>query len=152
MKFAGDYSIAPLEKLLPHLDGVQSRGNQYRAICPAHESRNRSRSLSLKETDDGGVLLHCFAGCSPVEILGAIGLDLRDLFPADHTHSRPRRPYTKRQAFRARDALQLLAFEITVAEAFIGDVIEHRPVTKEGWNRLTAARDRISKIAAEYRL
>jgi hypothetical protein len=46
-----------------------------------HRRGDRNRSLSVGETDDGTVLIRCFAGCGPTEILGAVGLDLRDLFP-----------------------------------------------------------------------
>jgi len=46
------------------------------ARCPAHDDRNPSLSVSVKE---GRVLIHCFAGCSPDAVLGAVGLTWRDL-------------------------------------------------------------------------
>jgi hypothetical protein len=46
-----------------------------------HRRGDRNRSLSVGETSDGTVLIRCFAGCGPTEILGAVGLELRDLFP-----------------------------------------------------------------------
>lgn len=46
--------------------------------CPAHD--DRTPSLSLREAADGQALIHCFAGCAPVEIVRALDLELRDLF------------------------------------------------------------------------
>jgi hypothetical protein len=37
--------------------------------------------LSISEGEDGGVLLHCHAGCSTDSILDEIGLEWADLFP-----------------------------------------------------------------------
>jgi hypothetical protein len=50
-------------------------------LCPAHDDRNAS--LSVSEGDDGRVLVKCFAGCKPEEIVGALGLEMRDLFDHD---------------------------------------------------------------------
>ena len=46
---------------------------------PVHE--DDKASLSLTETADGKVLMHCFAGCDSKDIVQAIGLELKDLFP-----------------------------------------------------------------------
>lgn len=48
------------------------------AQCPAHD--DRSPSLSVRECDDGRVLLHCFAGCETRSIVEALGLSWADLF------------------------------------------------------------------------
>jgi phage/plasmid primase-like uncharacterized protein len=40
--------------------------------CPAHD--DKSPSLSVKETSDGKLLLHCFAGCSFDEIIKAAAM------------------------------------------------------------------------------
>ena len=66
--------------LLSRLDGVRHAGEkQWKACCPAHDDRHPS--LSIRETHDGTLLVKCWAGCSAKEIVAAIGLELRDLFP-----------------------------------------------------------------------
>ncbi len=51
-----------------------------RAQCAGHDSTGYT--LSIRETDDGAVLLHCFAGCDSRDILDALGLEPRQLFLA----------------------------------------------------------------------
>ncbi|MFW5983297.1 MAG: hypothetical protein ACOCQ4_02260, partial [bacterium] len=52
------------------LDGYQKSPGQYMALCPAHSDHNPS--LSIKQGNNGKVLLHCFAGCSYKQIKNAI--------------------------------------------------------------------------------
>ena len=74
---------ACLEKVLGRLDKVKQTGaRQWKACCPGHNDKDPS--LSIREADDGKVLLHCWAGCTTAEITAAIGLELRDLFPGEH--------------------------------------------------------------------
>ena len=66
-------------KILDHLDGVRTTGrDRWIARCPAHS--DKTPSLAIREADDR-VLIHCFAGCSPHEIVTVVGLELGDLFP-----------------------------------------------------------------------
>lgn len=59
--------------------GQPVRGNKFH--CPAHPDRNPSGSITRGE--NGGILLHCFAGCSFDEIVAALpDLEIGDLFPA----------------------------------------------------------------------
>lgn len=51
---------------------------RWKARCPAHN--DRSPSLSIREGDDGRVLVLCRAGCSLDSILAALKLARRDLF------------------------------------------------------------------------
>ena len=53
-------------------------GYMCRCPCPVHSRGDRNRSLSVREID-GWVRLKCFTGCSREEILGAMGLSIRDL-------------------------------------------------------------------------
>jgi 5S rRNA maturation endonuclease (ribonuclease M5) len=69
----------PLERVLDRLENVRASGDGWTALCPAHDD-NRS-SLNVREGDDGRVLLRCFAGCEVEEIVEALGLKMRDLFP-----------------------------------------------------------------------
>ena len=50
-------------------------------ICPAHD--DRQQSLSVTTNEKGDVLLHCHAGCEKRAILDAVGLTLQDLFHDD---------------------------------------------------------------------
>jgi len=66
-----------VDVLLGRLEGVRRTGaNSWVARCPAHDDRDPSLSVSVK---DGRVLVHCFAGCTPDEVLGAVGLTWKDL-------------------------------------------------------------------------
>lgn len=47
--------------------------------CPAHE--DRSPSLSVGPGRDVPVILHCFSGCAPENILASAGIPFADLFP-----------------------------------------------------------------------
>ena len=83
------------DALISKLDKVKRTGNdRWQARCPAHD--DKGPSLSIRETEDGRVLVHCFAGCSVPEIVQAVGLELSDLFPPrlNGDHARPeRRPF-----------------------------------------------------------
>jgi hypothetical protein len=48
------------------------------SFCPAHDDRTNP-SLSLK-AENGRLLLHCFAGCQPHDIVTKVGLQIKDLF------------------------------------------------------------------------
>lgn len=89
---------ACLEKVLARLDKVKTTGrSKWIACCPAHDDRDPS--LSITEANDGKVLLKCWAGCTAAEIVEAIGLGLRDLFPDNGQYQgRPARKGPSRQA------------------------------------------------------
>ena len=72
--------MTPLERVLERLEGVMRSGEQYRARCPAHDDKRPS--LAVRETAEGRVLLHCFAGCPFEEIVAALGLEPSNLFPS----------------------------------------------------------------------
>jgi len=93
------------DALIDKLDRVQGRAPHWRAVCPAHTSKGHSRTLSILETQDGRVLIHCFAGCDVQAIVGAVGLDLADLFPPkgpdDQRGPRVRKPWSTRETAQA---------------------------------------------------
>ena len=68
-----------IENLISRLDKVKGRNGHWTACCPAHA--DRGPSLAVKHTEDGRILLHCFAGCDVHSIVTALGMDLTDLFP-----------------------------------------------------------------------
>lgn len=71
-----------LSKLSSHgsLISMQRGGKAAVAHCPAHE--DNKQSLSVKLSDDGKVLVHCFAGCETKDILAKIGMEMVGLFDA----------------------------------------------------------------------
>jgi len=81
--------VSAAERVLGRLAGVrQNAPGRWIARCPSHE--DRSPSLSVRELEDGRVLLHDFAGCGVEDVLGALGLTLADLFEEPLAHSLPR--------------------------------------------------------------
>ena len=92
-------TVDPINNILDRLDLVKESSNgRWRAKCPSHSSdTSTKRTLSVGAADTGAVLLNCFAGCSAEQIVSAVGLELKDLFPRDdyiknHNH-RPRIDY-----------------------------------------------------------
>lgn len=82
-------SVQPIERLLEQLDNVRTGwdGDSYTACCPAHYDTNPS--LSIREAEDGRILLYCHAGCETKDVLAALGLEWSDLFPATNVrHTR----------------------------------------------------------------
>lgn len=73
----------PLDRFLDALKhlGLEPKpaGKSWKCRCPAHDDSNPS--LSVTQTGDGTVLVHCFAGCETVEVCRKLGLQLCDLFP-----------------------------------------------------------------------
>src|SRR5205085_2756945 len=76
-----------VDALLARLEKVKGRNGSWTACCPAHA--DKSPSLAIK--DEGGkVLVHCFGGCTVEAVIGAVGMDLTELFPPkEPNHSTP---------------------------------------------------------------
>lgn len=105
------------------------------ARCPAHE--DRSPSLSIKETQDGKVLLHCFGGCGAADVVAAAGLTLSDLFPERLEHSGPRRDLKHRHA--AVEALKQLAHESLVVALAAENLAHGMSLSNQDRGRLLEA-------------
>ncbi len=71
----------PVQRLRTLLANVRPCGAGFTARCPAHD--DRTNSLKVDPGDDGRVLLHCFAGCDPEQVVAALGLTMADLFSTD---------------------------------------------------------------------
>jgi hypothetical protein len=128
--------------LVDRLVGVkQTAPGRWIARCPGHG--DKSPSLSIREMEDGRVLLHCFAGCPNGDVLQALGLRMSDLF--DKPIAQHLAPI--RRGFSARELLELLAHEATVAALLTGDALT-RQLSVEEQARLTQAADRLLKAQA----
>jgi len=110
------------ETFLAALNGVRRTGNgRWLARCPAHA--DKSPSLSIRECDDGRVLLNCFAGCQFQEIVAASGVSLDELFPPKTLGGDYKPP--ERRPVHAEDALKTSAHELTTGFLILQDAAEH---------------------------
>ncbi|MBD8483353.1 virulence-associated protein E [Pseudomonas coleopterorum] len=117
---------ACLEKVISCLDKVRSSGrNRWMARCPAHE--DRSPSLAITETSDGVVLLKCFAGCTAHEIVNAIGLEMRDLFPG----STPARSGPSRKAVEHEQMIYRIGKALSDQGRLAGDDLQRFELAKQ---------------------
>ena len=67
-----------LNDFLSRLNGVKHFNGYYMAMCPVHNTKDSS--MSVKQADDGSILLHCHRGCDTRDIVDALGLKMSDLF------------------------------------------------------------------------
>lgn len=142
----------PYELLLSQLQAVRRTGpDTAMARCPAHEDRRPS--LSVRRGDDGRVLAYCFAGCGAADVVGAVGLDLADLFPPrPEPYPRSRRG-SRRTAppIPARHALELMAEDALLVEVVAHRLRQGEPAEQHA-ELLADAAARIHAIRSAWRL
>ena len=127
------------DALLSKLTKVRSRSpGNWVACCPAHD--DKSPSMTIREVDDGKVLVHCFAGCSVDEILGAVGLDVQDLFPERLADAPP-----QRRPFNAHDVLEALESEALIVCLTAEKIHAGNGLSKEELDRLWLASSRVAE-------
>jgi hypothetical protein len=132
--------VSAATKVLDRLDRAkQTAPGRWIASCPAHE--DRSPSLSIRELDDGRILLYDHGGCSTEDVLAALGLQMSDLFerPLGH-HFAP-----SKSGIPARDLLMILSEEVTVVAIIATDILEKRVIDDTDWQRLAQAAARIGR-------
>jgi len=130
-----------VDLLLSRLRRVRRVGpGKWSASCPTRE--DRSPSLSIREKEDGTILIRDFGGDDVASILAAIGLAFTDLFPKQPGYSKPiKRP------FNASDVLDMVAFESSVAALIASEVLRKREVKEEDFDRLLTAAQRLGDAA-----
>ena len=130
--------------VLSRLDRVRKAGAGWSARCPAHQ--DKTASLSVTSGTDGKLLVHCFAGCSVHDVLGAIGLTINDLFPQRLRDASPE-ARKELQALALKSRLQacanVLDHESGVVLIAAGDLHQGRVLTDADHARLALATDRI---------
>lgn len=132
-----------IDKLLNGLTKVKRTGrDSWMACCPAHD--DKSPSLTITQTADEMVLLHCFAGCSVHEVLSSIGLTFDDLYPekayADHVPS-------KRMPFNPRDVLAAVSRESMIVALVADKVARGKEIDNETRDRVNLAMSRLQTAA-----
>jgi hypothetical protein len=133
------------DALLDKLDGVKGTGpRRWLAKCPAHD--DRSPSLSVRELDDGRVLVHDFAGCDVGDVLAAVGLTFDDLFPPrtdKHFARGELRP------FPAADVLRAVEREALIVAVAASRISNGGEFTQEDRERLLLASSRLTAAMQE---
>ena len=73
--------MSKIDELLSRLDGVRQTSKvSWMSRCPHHADKTPSLRITLK---GDRILIHCFAGCSPLLILSDLGLSWDALYPDD---------------------------------------------------------------------
>jgi hypothetical protein len=133
----GMSAVSAATRILDRLERVRETApGRWLARCPAHP--DRSPSLSVRELDDGRVLLHDFGGCDASAVLSALGLEMSDLFDKPLGNLRP-----SRSRIPARDLLEIISEETSVVAIVAADLIGKKAVTEADWQRLAKAASRI---------
>jgi hypothetical protein len=131
--------ISPIEILINQLGQVKRTGKgRFIACCPAHGDKHPS--LAIRETDNGVILLHCFAGCDVGSVVGALGMKVSDLYPKNEASNRK----TEKRTFNASDLLILASWESLLASIIACDISKGKLNDK---NRLLVAAGRLQNIA-----
>jgi hypothetical protein len=137
--------MTAIQRILDRLDSPKQSGLwRWMCKCPSHD--DGGPSLSIRELEDGRVLIHCFAGCGADDVLAALGLRMSDLF--DKPIERHLPPI--RGGFSARELLELNAHEATVAAMLAVDSLT-RTLTPDEVQRMTQAAARLGKAEALVR-
>lgn len=129
-----------IDNLLSRLKNVKPSGfNEYKACCPHHE--DKSPSLSIKELPDDRILIYCFAGCSPLEILNSIGMSFEDLYPERQGEFK-----SEKKPFSSTHCLSMIGFESTIILNCAGFLREGKELSEANFSRLVEAVSRIQNI------
>jgi hypothetical protein len=133
--------LTPIDLLLGKLDGVRQCGaGRWMARCPSHEDRHAS--LSIRELDNGTVLVNDFAGCGAVDVCAALGLDLAELFPPKPLHSGP-----VRQSVFKSDVFDLIRAEVGVVWLIGCDMRKRNGISEQDYARLGSAIAKFERVA-----
>lgn len=130
------------DDLLSRLEGGRKTGaGRWLARCPAHE--DKSPSLSIREMDDGRILVHDFAGCGVEEVLAAVGLTFDALFPERPIeYGKP-----ERRPFLPTDVFEIARFEISVVAIIAADLHKNKVVSEDAYERVFVAVERLHDIS-----
>ena len=121
----GDLSI---EQIIPKLEYCTKTHNGYEAKCPAHDDERPS--LAISSGRDGRILLYCHGGCSLDDVLQALGLEKRDLFPQPQTRST--RTWRREAKYEYLDSNYSVIYRVVRYAGKSGWKVE-RPDGKAGW-------------------
>ena len=140
MNYKANETSSQVDTILSKLNKVRKTGQgRWLACCPAHD--DKSPSLAIRKTDDGTVLMHCFAGCDIASITTALGLDPSQLFPKrTEAHS-----VKGKSHFDAYAALKALSADILLILVAARMVIKKEPLSDSDLAKLSDAAFRLQE-------
>lgn len=139
-------SISPAERLLERLERVKkTRPDRWQARCPAHD--DRSPSLAISANPDGTILIRCWAGCSAADIVAALGLQLRDLFPSKFNPNESSRGRPPR--YSPSEVLRTALFEAQVLYLGYRSVQRGKTLPLKDQGRIELAIQTLANLRAE---
>jgi hypothetical protein len=97
---------APVERIVAALEahGMKGKGSAWQ--CPAHEDKRAS--LSVSDGKDGRALVKCHAGCVTADVLAALGLEEKDLFPEREKRRPAKKGATIEHVYHAADGSPIM--------------------------------------------
>jgi len=135
-----------IEQLITRLEKLRRTGDgKWIACCPVHQ--DKSPSLAIKQTDDGKILIHCFAGCEVDAIVSAVGLTLADLMPDNPAYKKGSKP----PKFNKYELFERLAYESIILCIAIRQLINNKLLSPDDQKRVLKAEETINDIARECR-
>lgn len=131
------YDFVNIESFLGRLDGVKKTGPG-KWIAKSPTRNERTASLSIRQTDEGRILLHDFGGSDAAEILAALGLNWVQLIPP---HLRTNRSYSpaERQGHDARAALNTISMAASLTRICANRLADGRALAKDDRDQLRRA-------------
>jgi putative DNA primase/helicase len=118
--------VKPLERILKQLKGAKASQQGWVALCPGHDDRNPS--LSVSEGQDDQVLLRCHAGCTQESVVEALGLKMADLFAQSEQGAPRARPVATYDYCDEEGAVLFQVVRLAPKGFF-----QQRPDGKGGW-------------------
>jgi hypothetical protein len=141
-----DSTLSPMQRLLlahEQATGHRERrsGNSTRITCAA--CATNTYKVAVTEASNGSVLLHAFCGHTPHEVLGAMGLQIGDLFQRrDLRTMSPAERHQLRQASlasRTQAAVTVLGHEAHVMLEAANKLGDGYPLTEDEQTRMRVA-------------
>jgi hypothetical protein len=117
--------------------------------CEGHTHGDRNRSLSIRETESGDVLLKCFAGHGAAEIAAAVGVELAELFAAAAARGQSGKPRVARIAWS--DAFEAVEFDLRVVSIAAGRMAAGAALSPEDLAALAKRSMELANTVAEVR-
>ena len=139
-----------IDALISRLEHCKPAGKgRWRSQCPVHGGKNRY-ALSMLETADGAVLMHCHVmQCAPADICAAIGLDPAELFPPGRSRYVSKAGKGIPKPWPSKLILEALHRDLRLAWVVLGDVAHGRLPLDANVERTKQAQLRVGRLISE---